>query len=47
MLDEYHEKVVTVHLYFVGVGYLQFKYPHWLMEDCLDPYQRNCVISSA
>jgi len=26
--------MVTVYLYFVGVRYLEFKYPDWLMEDC-------------
>ena len=32
MLDEYHEGMITVHLYFVGVSYLKFKYPNCVMQ---------------
>jgi hypothetical protein len=29
--DEYYNRQVTVHLYFVGVQNLEIEYPNWLM----------------
>ena len=31
----YQRSMVTVHLYFVGVHYLEYKYPNWLMRKLL------------
>ena len=31
MYDEYHRRLVTVYLYFLGVYYLEFKYPNWMI----------------
>jgi len=46
VLDEYHVGLVTVHLYFVGVRYFEFKYPHGLMEDPCGPARLRDLFTS-